>query len=153
MLGTRQSGSRDLRFAQLAGDRALLEQARHEAAGLVGSTGPLDDEVRDFLGETDVQALSSRNRIDTSTVHRDHMDPIALTLLVLCIVLVGAMWVALARAEQFAARVRVRASRDERAKTLPCGSSPAAARDIASLRRRATTPGRPPTACVRRPST
>jgi hypothetical protein len=41
------------------------------------------------------------------------MDPIALTLLVLCIVLVGAMWAALVTAGQFAERVRVRASRDD----------------------------------------
>ncbi len=34
------------------------------------------------------------------------MDPVALTLLVLCIVLVGAMWVALVSAGQVAQRVR-----------------------------------------------
>ncbi len=39
------------------------------------------------------------------------MDPVALTLLVLCIVLVGAMWVALVSAGQVAERVR--AERDE----------------------------------------
>jgi hypothetical protein len=41
------------------------------------------------------------------------MDPIALTLLVLCIVLVGAMWAGLVTAEQYAARVRVRDSGDD----------------------------------------
>ena len=40
------------------------------------------------------------------------MDPIALILLVLCIVLVGAMWAALVSADQLAQRVRVRASDD-----------------------------------------
>ncbi len=38
------------------------------------------------------------------------MDPIALILLVLCIVLVGAMWAVLVSADQLADRVRVRAS-------------------------------------------
>jgi hypothetical protein len=41
------------------------------------------------------------------------MDPIALILLVLCIVLVGAMWVVLVSADQVADRVRVRASDDK----------------------------------------
>ena len=41
------------------------------------------------------------------------MDPLALILLVLCVVLVGAMWAALVAGEQFAERVRVRASGDD----------------------------------------
>jgi len=41
------------------------------------------------------------------------MDPIALILLVLCIVLVGAMWAALVSADQLTHRVRVRASGDD----------------------------------------
>jgi hypothetical protein len=41
------------------------------------------------------------------------MDPIALILLVLCIVLVGAMWAALVSADQVAERVRIRTSGDD----------------------------------------
>ena len=42
------------------------------------------------------------------------MDPIALILLVLCIVLVGAMWAALVSADQVAERVRIRSSGHDR---------------------------------------
>jgi ATP-dependent DNA helicase RecG len=45
LLGTRQSGLTDLRFARLVADRALLEQAREDAAALVGASGPLADEA------------------------------------------------------------------------------------------------------------
>jgi ATP-dependent DNA helicase RecG len=45
LLGTRQSGLTDLRFARLVADRALLEQAREDAAALVDATGPLADEA------------------------------------------------------------------------------------------------------------
>jgi ATP-dependent DNA helicase RecG len=45
LLGRRQSGLTDFRFARLVADRSLLEQARVEAAPLVDVTGPLDDEV------------------------------------------------------------------------------------------------------------
>ncbi len=45
LLGTRQSGLTDLRFARLVADRPLLEHAREDAAGLVDSTGPLADEA------------------------------------------------------------------------------------------------------------
>jgi hypothetical protein len=41
------------------------------------------------------------------------MDPIALILLILCIVLVGAMWAVLVSADQVAHLVRVRASNDK----------------------------------------
>ncbi len=41
LLGTRQSGLGDLRFARLLADRGLLERAREEAAGLVDDEGPL----------------------------------------------------------------------------------------------------------------
>jgi hypothetical protein len=41
------------------------------------------------------------------------MDPLALILLVLCIVLVGAMWAALVAGEQVAERVRVRSADDD----------------------------------------
>jgi ATP-dependent DNA helicase RecG len=51
LLGTRQSGLTDLRFAHLRKDRALLERARALADELVDVTGPLADEVeRAFAG-------------------------------------------------------------------------------------------------------
>jgi len=45
LLGTRQSGLSDLRFTRLRADRALLDLARREAAGLVDDGGPLAAEV------------------------------------------------------------------------------------------------------------
>jgi ATP-dependent DNA helicase RecG len=45
LLGTRQSGLPDLRFARLARDRKLIEKARAWAAELVESEGPLLDEA------------------------------------------------------------------------------------------------------------
>ncbi|HEU0303691.1 MAG TPA: ATP-dependent DNA helicase RecG [Gaiellaceae bacterium] len=45
LLGTRQSGLTDFRFARLVEDRPLLELARVEAAELAGYEGPLDEEV------------------------------------------------------------------------------------------------------------
>ena len=45
LLGTRQSGLTDFRFARLVGDRPLLEQAREDAEGLVELEGPLADEA------------------------------------------------------------------------------------------------------------
>ena len=50
LLGTRQAGLSDLKFAHLLRDRPLLELARAEAAALVDYEGPLRDEV-DALGE------------------------------------------------------------------------------------------------------
>jgi ATP-dependent DNA helicase RecG len=51
LLGTRQSGLTDLRFADLRKDRPLLERARALADGLVETEGPLSDEVeRAFAG-------------------------------------------------------------------------------------------------------
>jgi hypothetical protein len=41
------------------------------------------------------------------------VDLLAFILLVLCVVLVGAMWAVLVAGEQVAARVRVRASSDD----------------------------------------
>jgi ATP-dependent DNA helicase RecG len=43
LLGKRQSGLTDFRFVRLVADRPLLEQAREEAATLVGTDGPLAD--------------------------------------------------------------------------------------------------------------
>jgi ATP-dependent DNA helicase RecG len=45
LLGTRQSGLTDFRFARLREDRPLLERAREAAAALVGYDGPLVGEV------------------------------------------------------------------------------------------------------------
>jgi len=45
LLGTRQSGLTDLRFAHLRKDRPLLERARAVADELVDAEGPLSDEV------------------------------------------------------------------------------------------------------------
>ena len=51
LLGTRQSGLTDLRFAHLRRDRPLLERARALADDLVDVEGPLSDEVdRIFAG-------------------------------------------------------------------------------------------------------
>jgi ATP-dependent DNA helicase RecG len=45
LLGTRQSGLTDFRFARLVGDRPLLEQAREDAESLADLEGPLADEA------------------------------------------------------------------------------------------------------------
>ena len=49
LLGTRQSGLTDLRFAHLRKDRDLLERARVLADGLAERPGPLRDEADDRL--------------------------------------------------------------------------------------------------------
>ena len=51
LLGTRQSGLTDFRFARLVADRPLLAQAREEAAGLVSYEGPLADEADRVLAD------------------------------------------------------------------------------------------------------
>jgi ATP-dependent DNA helicase RecG len=51
LLGTRQSGLTDFRFARLVADRPLLELARREAVALRDYEGPLDDEVERVFGE------------------------------------------------------------------------------------------------------
>ncbi|HEV8251028.1 MAG TPA: ATP-dependent DNA helicase RecG [Gaiellaceae bacterium] len=56
LLGTRQHGLTDFRFARLRADRPLLERARVVAAELVDSPGPLDDEVSALFGEAEVAA-------------------------------------------------------------------------------------------------
>jgi ATP-dependent DNA helicase RecG len=58
LLGTRQSGLSDLRFADLRGDRALLERARAEAGGLVTQPGPWQDEVDALFARTDPSDLA-----------------------------------------------------------------------------------------------
>ena len=52
LLGTRQSGLTDLRFAHLLRDRPLLELARAEAGPLVDAEGPLADEVERMFGQS-----------------------------------------------------------------------------------------------------
>ena len=56
LLGTRQHGLTDFRFARLRADRPLLERARAVAAELVDSPGPLDDEIARLFGDADVAA-------------------------------------------------------------------------------------------------
>ncbi|MDX6408730.1 MAG: ATP-dependent helicase RecG [Gaiellaceae bacterium] len=56
LLGTRQSGLTDLRFAQLRKDRPLLERARAVADELVDAGGPLADEVERAFGDRDLSA-------------------------------------------------------------------------------------------------
>jgi ATP-dependent DNA helicase RecG len=56
LLGTRQSGLTDLRFAQLRKDRPLLERARAVADELVDAEGPLSDEVERAFSDRDLSA-------------------------------------------------------------------------------------------------
>jgi ATP-dependent DNA helicase RecG len=57
LLGTRQSGLSDLRFAKLRDDRPLLERARTAAAEL-RDDGPLADAVDALFAGTDPDALA-----------------------------------------------------------------------------------------------
>jgi ATP-dependent DNA helicase RecG len=56
LLGTRQSGLTDLRFAHLRKDRPLLERARVLADELVDTGGPLSDEVERAFADRDLSA-------------------------------------------------------------------------------------------------
>ena len=56
LLGTRQSGLTDFRFAKLRADRDLLEQARELAEELVDYDGPLSDEVERAFADHDLAA-------------------------------------------------------------------------------------------------
>jgi ATP-dependent DNA helicase RecG len=56
LLGTRQSGLTDLRFAHLRKDRPLLERARAVADDLVDVEGPLSDEVDRVFAGLDLSA-------------------------------------------------------------------------------------------------
>jgi ATP-dependent DNA helicase RecG len=56
LLGTRQSGLSDLRFAHLRRDRDLLEQARAEAPGV--GAGPLQDAAVALFAEVEPEALA-----------------------------------------------------------------------------------------------
>jgi ATP-dependent DNA helicase RecG len=56
LLGTRQSGLSDLRFARLREDRPLLERARAAADELADAAGPLADEVDRAFAAADLSA-------------------------------------------------------------------------------------------------
>ncbi len=58
LLGTRQSGLTDLRFAHLRKDRPLLERARAVADDLVDVTGPVADDVARAFPEVDSAGLA-----------------------------------------------------------------------------------------------
>lgn len=58
LLGKRQSGLTDLKFAHIRRDRDLLERAREVARDLVHVHGPLDAEVERRFGDLDVDALA-----------------------------------------------------------------------------------------------
>jgi ATP-dependent DNA helicase RecG len=58
LLGTRQSGLTDLKFAHLSRDRALLERARALAPGLVEDEGPLADDVEERFAAVERETLA-----------------------------------------------------------------------------------------------
>jgi len=58
LLGTRQAGLSDLKFAKLRADRPLLERARAVARELGDLTGPLADEVDAMFAATDPTTLA-----------------------------------------------------------------------------------------------
>ena len=59
LLGTRQSGLSDLRFARLREDRPLLERARAVSDALAETGGPLADEVAARFAEVEGEPLAS----------------------------------------------------------------------------------------------
>jgi len=58
LLGTRQSGISDLRFARIRADRPLLERARTAARALAGESGPLRDAVDALFAEVEPETLA-----------------------------------------------------------------------------------------------
>ncbi len=62
LLGTRQSGLPDLRFASLTRDRELIARAKRWAGALLDADpallGPLDDEIERMLGDADRRGLA-----------------------------------------------------------------------------------------------
>ena len=58
LLGTRQSGVTDLRFAHIRRDRELLEHARAVADSLAETSGPIDEEVDARFRALDAAALA-----------------------------------------------------------------------------------------------
>ena len=62
LLGTRQSGLTDFRYARLVADRPLLELARAEADALADYEGPLNDEI-DASSATTHRSREDRRRL------------------------------------------------------------------------------------------
>jgi len=58
LLGTRQSGLPDLRFASLTRDRDLIVRAKRRAAELVDEEGPFADAVAGFFADADHRGLA-----------------------------------------------------------------------------------------------
>jgi ATP-dependent DNA helicase RecG len=58
LLGTRQSGLADLKFASLTRDRALIAKARRWAARLADDDGPLAAEIERFFADADHRGLA-----------------------------------------------------------------------------------------------
>ena len=58
LLGTRQSGLPDLKFASLARDRRLIARARRLAGELLDVDGPLDAEVERYFADEDHRGFS-----------------------------------------------------------------------------------------------
>ena len=58
LLGKRQSGLSDLRFARLRGDRAVLERAREAAVGVAAEPGPLQELADALFAEVEPEALA-----------------------------------------------------------------------------------------------
>ena len=58
LLGTRQSGLSDLRFARIRSDRRLLERARAVVGEIASVPGPLQDEVDALFAGADPDALA-----------------------------------------------------------------------------------------------
>jgi ATP-dependent DNA helicase RecG len=58
LLGTRQHGASDLRFARIRHDRPLLERARDVARRLDVPAGPLADAVDELFATTDPESLA-----------------------------------------------------------------------------------------------
>ncbi len=58
LLGTRQSGLADLKFARLTRDRALVAKARRWAGRLIDDEGPLAAEIERFFAHADHRGLA-----------------------------------------------------------------------------------------------
>ena len=58
LLGKRQSGLSDLRFARLRRDRAVLERARQAAVGVAAEPGPLQELADALFAEVEPEALA-----------------------------------------------------------------------------------------------
>ena len=58
LLGKRQSGLSDLRFARIRRDRPLLERAREAVGGVATEPGPLQDLADALFAEVEPEALA-----------------------------------------------------------------------------------------------